>query len=67
MSDSLSPEQKLTLYLDVPSTCPPSSLTCVDRCIGYHNPNWHCLPKSTRLMYLRVYDISEHLPDPPSV
>ena len=31
-----------------PSLCPPSSLTHVHRCIGYHNPNRHSLSKSVR-------------------
>ena len=39
-----------------PSSSPPSSLTHVHRCIGYHNPTWHSMPTSARLMYLSVYD-----------
>ena len=37
------------------SSSPPSSLTKVHRCIGYHNPNWHILFQSVRLTYLSVY------------
>ena len=40
------------------SPSPISSLTHVHRCIGCHNPNWHSLTKSVRLMCLSVYDSS---------
>ena len=37
------------------SPSPPSFLTYVPRCIGYHRPTWYSLSKSERLMYLSVY------------